>query len=69
MVRMCELTSVGDLPRFGFFRLPRGVSRLVVRIFHEGHGAVGGRQGQGKGTARHGMCELAFKVTFLREYL
>ena len=36
---MCELTStvsrqpVADLPRFDLFRLPRGVSRLAVRIF------------------------------------
>ena len=36
---ICQLTSalsrrpVSDLPRFEFFRLPRGVSRLTVRIF------------------------------------
>ena len=36
---MCELTSavsrrpVGDLPNFGFFRLPRGVLRLAFRVF------------------------------------
>ena len=36
---MCESTlavsrrGVGDVPRFGFFRLPPGVPRLAVRIF------------------------------------
>jgi hypothetical protein len=36
---MCEITSavsrrpVSDLPNFGFFRLPRGLSRVAVRIF------------------------------------
>ena len=38
--------------RFGFFRLHAD--------FHEGHGAVGGRQGHSMARARNGMCELAF---------
>jgi hypothetical protein len=72
---MCELESavqrrhVGDLPAFGFFRLPRGLSRRTSHCPR----LAGARhdmceltrhewQGNGKGTvwARHGMCELAF---------
>ena len=65
-----------DLPRFGFFRLPRGVSRLAVRIFPDTRElsrrtrhyrrSVGAQYGMCElarhGTAgeRHGTCELAF---------
>jgi hypothetical protein len=63
---MYELASavqrqhVGDLPDFGFFRLPRGVPRGCYQKqtsssdisdyhadFHEGHGTVGEWQGRG----------------------
>ena len=43
---MCKLTSavsrrpIGHLPRFGFFRLPRGASLLAVRIFPATHGIL-----------------------------
>jgi hypothetical protein len=63
---MCELTSavsqrpVGDLPRFGFCRLPRGVSRLVVWFFPFTRGlSRSGRHYRGTAGAQHGMCELA----------
>jgi hypothetical protein len=52
---MCELSSavqrrhVGDLPVFGFFRLPRGLSRRT-------------RHSRKMAGARHGMCELAFRL-------
>jgi hypothetical protein len=53
---MCELASavqrrhVGNLPAFGFFRLPRGVPRRTqfCRRMAE---------------VRHGMCELALRAT------
>ena len=62
---VCELTSavfrwpVGDLPRFGFFRIPRGVSRLAVRGFPVTRGlSRRTRHCRRKAGTRHGMCEL-----------
>jgi hypothetical protein len=64
--RMCELTltvcrrPVGDLPSFGFFRLPRGVSRLAIRIFPPTRGLLRRiRQCRRTAWPQHGMCELA----------
>jgi hypothetical protein len=63
---MCELTSavswrpMGDLPRFGFFRLPRGVSWLVVWIFPATRGhSQRTRHCRRTAGAQRGMCELA----------
>ena len=70
---------INDLPWFGFFRLPRGVSRLRVWIFPATRGlsrrtrhcwrTVGAQPGMCE-LARHGtagaqdsMCELAIRVT------
>jgi hypothetical protein len=89
---MCELASavirqhVGDVPAFGFFRLPRGVPRSLLNCrtsssnisafhahFHEGHGTLRECHVHGMACAnyrttrtageRHGMCELAIRVT------
>jgi hypothetical protein len=79
---ICELTSAvsrrseGHLPRFGFFRLPRGVLRLTVRIFPVISGlsrrtrhcrrTAGTQHGmhevarRGTAGARHGICVLAW---------
>jgi hypothetical protein len=70
---------VGDLPRFGFFRLQCGVSRLTVRIFLATRGLprrtrhcrrTAGAQyvmceleRHGTAGARCGMCELAWHDT------
>ena len=63
---MCELTSavsrrpVGDVTRFGFFRLPRGVSRLAFRIFPATRGhSRRTRHCRWTAGAQHVMCELA----------
>ena len=49
-----------DLPRFGLFRRPRGVSRLVVRIFPATSGILRRtRHCPRTAGAQHGMCELA----------
>jgi hypothetical protein len=55
----------GDLPRFGFYWLPRGVSRLAVRIFPSTRG-LSRRKRHCRSTAgaRHDMCELVFRPTY-----
>ena len=60
---VCELTSavfrrpVGDLARFGFFRIPRGVSRLAVRCFPVTRGlSRRTRHCRRKAGAQHSMC-------------
>ena len=85
---MCELTSVfsrrrvGDLPRFGFFRLPCGVSRSTVGIFPATRGlsrmtrhfrmTAGAQHAMSKlarqdtAGARYGVCELALIVRIKR---
>jgi hypothetical protein len=72
---MCELASVfqrrhvGDLPAFGFFRLPRGVSRRLLSEAYQSQMQFGYfrlPRGLSRRTrhcprmagARHGMCEL-----------
>ena len=57
---------MGDLASFGFFRQPRGVSRLTVRIFPATRGVsrrrmTGARElaRYGVAGARLGVCELA----------
>ena len=55
---------VGDLPSFGFFRLPRGVSRLAVRIFPATSGySPTTRHYWRTAWVRHGMCELQRHAT------
>ena len=55
---------VGDLPSFGFFRLPRGVSRLAVRIFPATSGfSRRTRHYWRTAGARHSMCELERHAT------
>ena len=50
---------VGDLSSFGFFHLPRGVSRLAFRGFPSTRGlSRRTRHCRRKAGARHGMCEL-----------
>ena len=63
---MRELTSavcrrpVGDTPRFGFFRLPRGVSRLAIQNFTATRGlSQRTRHCRRKAEVQHGMCDLA----------
>jgi hypothetical protein len=72
---MCELASavqrrhVGDLPTFGFFRLPRGVPLSLLPEAYQSQTQFGyfrptrglsrrTRHCRGMAGARHGMCEL-----------
>jgi hypothetical protein len=55
---------VGDLPRFGFFGLIRGVSRLEFRIFPATRGLSRRTQHcRRTAGARHGVCELALSLS------
>jgi hypothetical protein len=63
---MCELTSalsrwpMGDLPNFGFFQLPCGVSRLAVRILPAARGLTRRtRERHRTAGPQRGMCKVA----------
>jgi hypothetical protein len=77
---MCELASavqwrhVGDLPAFGFFRLPRGFPRRLlsgayqsVKLYFRLACGISRRTRHCRrmAGARHGMCELVFILPFI----